>query len=220
VGSSSSFLPTCARGPRPCHPCSHSRSLAPDPLNLGAPEGALAYYQQAELQHCRWAMMGVAGILIPDICTHAGVLNVPDWTEAGKIYIEKEGAYSFASLLMVQLFLHNFVELKRWEDIKKPGSQGEPGSFLGLEASFTSTDTGYPGGFFDPMNLAKSGNIDDLKLKEIKNGRLAMVAFLGFVAAHAATGKGPVDSLLAHLESPWLNNFCSNGVSLPISVFH
>lgn len=48
-----------------------------DPLSLGAPEGALAYYQQAELQHCRWAMMGVAGILIPDICTHAGVLNVP-----------------------------------------------------------------------------------------------------------------------------------------------
>ena len=27
------------------------------------------------------------------------------------------------------------------------------------------------------------------KLKEIKNGRLAMVAFVGFVAQHAATGK-------------------------------
>lgn len=106
-----------------------------DPLSLGAPEGALSYYQQAELQHCRWAMMGVAGILIPDVLTHAGVLNVPDWTQAGKIYIEQvrhtvffvalrssrpsllrltqcfvflqEGAYSFASLLMVQLFLHN-----------------------------------------------------------------------------------------------------------------
>lgn len=60
-----------------------------DPLSLGAPEGALSYYQQAELQHCRWAMMGVAGILIPDVLTHAGVLNVPDWTQAGKIYIEQ-----------------------------------------------------------------------------------------------------------------------------------
>jgi len=48
-----------------------------------------------------------------------------------------------------------FVELKRWEDIKKPGSQGEPGSFLGLEASFASKDTGYPGGFFDPLNLVR-----------------------------------------------------------------
>ena len=27
------------------------------------------------------------------------------------------------------------------------------------------------------------------KLKEIKNGRLAMIAFTGFVAQHAATGK-------------------------------
>ena len=46
-----------------------------------------------------------------------------------------------------------------------------PRSFAaGLETSFTSKDTGYPGGFFDPLNLAKSGNLDDLKLKEIKNG--------------------------------------------------
>jgi hypothetical protein len=39
----------------------------------------------------------------------------------------------------------------------------------------------YPGGAFDPLNFAK-GDIDTLKLKEIKNGRLAMMACLGFVA--------------------------------------
>lgn len=31
--------------------------------------------------------------------------------------------------------------------------------------------------------------LEENKLKEIKNGRLAMLAFLGFVAQHAATGK-------------------------------
>ena len=39
----------------------------------------------------------------------------------------------------------------------------------------------YPGGAFDPLNFAK-GDIETLKLKEIKNGRLAMMACLGFVA--------------------------------------
>ena len=32
----------------------------------------------------------------------------------------------------------------------------------------------------------------DWKLKEVKNGRLAMMALLGFASQYAATGKGPV----------------------------
>ena len=31
--------------------------------------------------------------------------------------------------------------------------------------------------------------LEQNKLKEIKNGRLAMLAFVGFVSQHAATGK-------------------------------
>lgn len=87
-------------------------------------------YRNAELQNGRWAMAGVAGIIIPAELTRQGVLNVPAWYDAGKVYAESENAIPFGSLLMVQLFLFNFVEIKRWEDIKKPGSQGEPGSFL------------------------------------------------------------------------------------------
>ena len=41
--------------------------------------------------------------------------------------------------------------------------------------------------------------MDDLKWREIRNGRLAMVAFLGFVSQHAATGKGPIDNLVEHV---------------------
>ena len=43
---------------------------------------------------------------------------------------------------------YNFVELKRWEDIKRPGSQAEPGSFFGLEAAFKGTGACARGGWW------------------------------------------------------------------------
>merc|ERR1712110_681193 len=35
-----------------------------DPLGLGKDPQALTWYHQAELQHARWAMLAVAGILV------------------------------------------------------------------------------------------------------------------------------------------------------------
>jgi light-harvesting complex I chlorophyll a/b binding protein 5 len=58
-------------------------------------------------------------------------------------------------LLAVQLFMCGFVEVKRWQDFRKPGSQAEPGSFLGFESSFKGQGNGYPGGPFDPMGMCK-----------------------------------------------------------------
>lgn len=58
---------------------------------------------------------------------------------------------------MVQFFLTHFVEVKRWQDFKKPKSQGEKGSFFGFEGAFEGTgDNGYPGGIFDPMGMSRS----------------------------------------------------------------
>lgn len=41
-------------------------------------------------------------------------------------------------------------------------------------------EPGYPGGIFDPLGFSK-GNLKELQTKELKNGRLAMIAFMGFV---------------------------------------
>uniref|UniRef100_UPI0025A2C176 chlorophyll a/b-binding protein n=1 Tax=Klebsiella pneumoniae TaxID=573 RepID=UPI0025A2C176 len=81
--------------------------------------------------------------------------------------------------------------------------------------------SGYPGGPFNPLGLGNSSkeSMDDFKWRELRNGRLAMVAFLGFLAQHAATGKGPLENLADHVSDPWANNFTTNSVSRPINIF-
>jgi hypothetical protein len=51
---------------------------------------------------------------------------------------------------------------------------------------------------FDPAGM----NSEESRLKEIKNGRLAMVAFLGFTSQAAVRGLGPIACLKAHLADP------------------
>jgi Chlorophyll A-B binding protein len=58
-----------------------------------------------------------------------------------------------------------WAEGKRWMDIKNPGSQGEPGSFLGLEGNFKGTGAvGYPGNIFNPMGMGKD-NMREMQTK-------------------------------------------------------
>jgi hypothetical protein len=190
-----------------------------DPLNLGADPAALKWYAAAELIHSRTAMMAVAGILIPEALTKAGALNVPVWWSAGEISNETSGLPFGANIAVMHIWA-GFVETKRWMDMRKPGSQAETGSFLGFEAAFKGTDEAtYPGGIFDPLNMAKMADAtkwNDLKVKEIRNGRLAMLAFTGIAVQHfALPGTSPLDNLNAHIASPFTTTFADNGVSLP-----
>merc|ERR1719408_381264 len=184
-----------------------------DPLGLGKDPLSLKWYRQAELQHARWAMLATSGILVQS-------LFKPDvsFMEAGKIVAENSYA-SFGSLLVMQLLLMGWAEGRRWQDIREPGSTSKPvGNFLGFETVLGgSDDLGYPGGLFDPAGLSKNpSQLDQLKLKEIKNGRLAMLSYVGISCANVSTGKGPFDALQTHLSDPWTNNVMSNTYAIPI----
>ncbi|KAL5136271.1 Chlorophyll a-b binding protein 7, chloroplastic [Glycine soja] len=170
-----------------------------DPLGLGSDPESLRWNVQAELVHCRWAMLGAAGIFIPEFLTKIGVLNTPSWYSAGEL----EYFTDTTTLFIVELFFIGWAEGRRWADIIKPGCVNTDPIFPNNK--LTGTDVGYPGGlWFDPLGWGTGSpqKIKDLRTKEIKNGRLAMLAVMGAWFQHIYTATGPIDNLFAHLADP------------------
>ncbi|KIZ02104.1 light-harvesting protein of photosystem I [Monoraphidium neglectum] len=167
-----------------------------DPLGLAKDPASLARFTESEVIHGRWAMLGVAGALAVEL------LGFGNWFDA-PLWVRGSGGVVTVAVLLAAVNGGNAT----WFGIDVPFDLN---TLLAIDA----TKRIYPGGPFDPAGLSK-GNLEELKLKEVKNGRLAMVAFLGFVAQHAATGKAPLAALSEHVSSPWGANFATNGVSLP-----
>ncbi|KAJ7539646.1 hypothetical protein O6H91_11G108300 [Diphasiastrum complanatum] len=170
-----------------------------DPLGLGSEPQLLKWFVQSEIVHCRWAMLGAAGIFIPEALTKLGILNTPPWYTAG----EAEYFADPTTLFIVELILFGWAEGRRWADIIKPGSVNTDPIFPSNK--LTGTDVGYPGGFwFDPLGWGSGSpeKVKELRTKEIKNGRLAMLAVLGASFQAIYTGTGPIDNLIAHLSDP------------------
>merc|ERR1711998_368222 len=95
-------------------------------------------------------------------------------------------------LLAVEFILMHYVEIRRWQDFKNPGSADQDPIFK--QNKLPKHDVGYPGGIFDPLALS-NGDLKELKEKEIKNGRLAMVAFVGFIVQEQVNGLNPLSAL-------------------------
>ena len=133
--------------------------------------------------------------------------------------------------------LHASQTVSRYQDIVNPGSANQDPIFSNNK--LVNKDVGYPG--FDPLGYSKGADFETLKVKEIKNGRLAMLAFAGFaaqvrwVAALPATslrcyvamlricntplaqayttGKTPLEGLGAHLANPWTTTVWQNDLA-------
>ncbi|KAL2924483.1 Chlorophyll a-b binding protein P4 chloroplastic [Bienertia sinuspersici] len=128
------------------------------------------------------------------VFTKIGIINVPKWYDAGK----EEYFASSSTLFVIEFILFHYVEIRRWQDIKNPGSVNQDPSFK--QYSLPPNEVGYRGGILNPLNFAP-----EAKEKELANGRLAMLAFLEFIVQHNVTKQGPFDNLLQHLSDPWHN---------------
>ncbi|KAI8472383.1 MAG: light-harvesting chlorophyll-a/b protein of photosystem I [Monoraphidium minutum] len=188
-----------------------------DPVNSGGfitPE----WLQYSEVIHCRWAMLGAAGIMGQDALGALGAIPEGthiEWWRTG--VIPPAGTYDNYwtdpyTLFAIEVVAMQFAELKRLQDFRYPGSQGKQ-YFLGLEKVFEgSGNPAYPGGpWFNMFNLGKTeAEMNKLKLNEIKNGRLAMLAVLGFGAQAVMTQQAPLANLSAHLADPTGANILTN----------
>ncbi|KAL3161365.1 Photosystem I chlorophyll a/b-binding protein 3-1, chloroplastic [Trebouxia sp. C0010 RCD-2024] len=195
-----------------------------DPLGLSDPEGAGGFVdpdwlRYSEVIHCRWAMLGAAGMIIPEMLAAGGLIPQTSdevaWFKTG--VIPPAGNYGRFwcdpyALFFIEVIAFQFAELRRWQDYKKPGSMGKQ-YFLGFEKVLGgSGNPSYPGGAaFNFMGFGRSANnLRDLQIKEVKNGRLAMIAVLGFGAQAVITRQGPFQNLLDHLSNPAANNILTN----------
>ena len=117
-------------------------------------------------------MLGVVGMLLPEVFTQIGIINVPKWYDAGKA----EYFASSSTLFVIEFILFHYVEIRRWQDIKNPGSVNQDPIFK--QYSLPPNEVGYPGGIFNPLNFAPT---EEAKEKELANGKFTLEKLVDFI---------------------------------------
>ena len=153
-----------------------------DPLRLGQNPETLPYLQEAELMNGRWAMHATAGILFTD------AVGLPKFWEAGEAAL---GDWDIKTLVAIQVVVMGFLEAARIRGFMATGESGVVGNFP-----------------FDPTGQ----DSPEMKVKEVKNARLAMMSFLGMVSQYAVTGTSPLEGLKAHMANPTQVNIFTSSV--------
>jgi len=142
-----------------------SKLFDPAGFSTYASADTLAWFRAAELKHGRVAMLATLGYVTADFVKLPGAIHQVSSLEAHNVFVES-GA-------MTQILIWCFVaECIGYLAILEmlDGSGRKPGDFG-----------------FDPLKFGKADD-PEMQLKELENGRLAMMAISGIVTQAALTG--------------------------------
>jgi len=153
-----------------------------DPLGLSTVDDVgvdLYWLREAEIKHCRLAMLATAGFLWVELfgpapgCEAATAKNQIDafwqlWNSHPQ-YI----AFGLIMIGIIEMISGIATTSGRESGERAPGDFG-----------------------FDPLNFGKDpAKLKDLQLKEIKNGRLAMWAAAGMILQGCTTGESALENI-------------------------
>jgi len=157
-----------------------------DPLNFATSLVAVNSYREAEIKHGRLAMLAAVGWPVAELLhpSLAKAMGAPDLLAAGAKApsvlnggLEKISPLFFAGVFVFGAVIDNAIQNK-------------------LEQNRQVGDLG-----FDPLGFCSGANADDKKrdyaLKELKNGRLAMLAITGFAAQEFVTKIPVIEGIVA-----------------------
>lgn len=157
-----------------------------DPLNLSKDKSdeTMRWYRSAEIKHGRVCMLACLGIWIQGAPEQAWIPGyITKDTNALKAVSE---IYSTAPGALLQILI----------------------AIGAVEVLNTSIESkgGRPGDFgWDPASIRPSSDekLDEVQLKELKNGRLAMLGAAGMLYQNALTGQGVFEQFAAGHISPF-----------------
>eukprot|EP00438_Fugacium_kawagutii_P011846 Skav236788 [mRNA] locus=scaffold1361:344784:345491:- [translate_table: standard] len=135
-----------------------------DPLDLCKDEATFKDYRAKEIKHGRLAMMGALGMLTQSLVQLPGFEDVPKDVSAATVGNGQTGFLLTIGIIAV------------------------------LEAAvFVQDESKEPGNFGNPLPLVGDDYSDEMRAREINNGRIAMFAAIGQIAAGLYTGKSGIE---------------------------